>query len=96
MKEKIQNVIKKNARPVQHVIIIGDSLKLKMIEKHVKETLVNDQHISIGNIHFMTAVDIGKGASQRAKEIHQFGKNEFIPEDKIRFDIEYCIEYENN
>ena len=82
--------MKKNKIPVNQIIIIIEEADQKLIEKYIREVL------SENNIHFMTPIDIGKGACQRAVEIHTFGKNEYISNDPIRYDIEFCIEYENN
>ena len=91
MNERIKTAIKENQQEVNHIIVIREEINYNIIEQYVNNVF-EELHINVNTIHFMSPCDVGLGACQRAIEIHQFGKNQHVFDDKTRYDIEYCIE----
>ena len=88
MKESIKQFINSNQMVVDHVIVIIDEVNQSIIEPILQEIIVDKE------IYYMTPEDIGRGACQRAIEIHDFGENNYneISNDETRYDIEFDID----
>ena len=89
MKEPIKKFINSNQTLTDYIIVIIDEFYQIIIESILKEIFIDKE------IHFITPEDIGKGACQRAIEIHDFGKNQHkdVFKDKDRYNIEFGVEF---
>ena len=87
MSKNIMTLIQENEERADQVIVIIEEINQNIIKQHIVKALT-EQHVPENNIHFMTSHDIGKGACQRAYEIHTYNKSLNI-EQEIEFKYQF-------